>query len=64
VSALAVGEWHPGPNSPCSSDRLQSANPKDVFIELFEMLDEYSPTWYTPERRNRTLAALQVLLGS
>jgi hypothetical protein len=31
---------------------------REVLEELFELLEEYAPTWYTEEHHNRAMAAL------
>jgi len=31
------------------------------FIELFELLEEYAPVWYTEQHHNRAMAAKSVL---
>jgi len=31
---------------------------RDVLEELFELLEDYAPTWYTEEHHNRAVAAL------
>lgn len=33
--------------------------PKDVLKELFDLLEDYAPAWYTEEHRNRIAIALQ-----
>ena len=33
----------------------------DVFRELFNLLEQYAPTWYTEEHHKRAVAALRVL---
>jgi len=33
--------------------------PKDVLKELFDLLEDYAPAWYTEEHRNRVAIALQ-----
>jgi len=33
----------------------------DVFMELFELLEEYGPVWYTEQHYRRALAAKLVL---
>lgn len=38
----------------------QTANAPDAFVELFELLETYAPTWYTEEHHNRAVAALRV----
>jgi len=37
----------------------QTANAPDAFVELFELLETYAPTWYTEEHHNRVVAALR-----
>lgn len=32
--------------------------PREVLEELFQLLEEYAPTWYTEEHHNRAVAAL------
>jgi hypothetical protein len=31
---------------------------REMLEELFELLEDYAPTWYTEEHHNRALAAL------
>lgn len=33
-------------------------NPRMVLEELFNLLEDYSPTWYTEDHRRRALAAM------
>jgi hypothetical protein len=33
--------------------------PKDVFKELFDLLEDYAPAWYTEEHRSRVAIAMQ-----
>jgi hypothetical protein len=33
--------------------------PKDVLKELFDLLEDYAPAWFTEEHRNRAAIALQ-----
>ena len=33
----------------------------EVFEQLFRLLEEYAPAWYTEEHHNRAVAALRVL---
>jgi len=33
----------------------------DVFRELFNLLEQYAPTWYTEQHHNRAVAALRLL---
>ena len=32
-----------------------------AFLELFELLQEYAPIWYTEQHHNRALAAYRIL---
>jgi hypothetical protein len=41
-------------------DRLPSAKPTEVLAEIFELLEEYGPAWYTEEHHDRIVAALKV----
>lgn len=53
------------PEAECESEtrpgRTKSAvsvNPRIVLEELFNLLEDYSPTWYTEAHRSRALAAM------
>lgn len=37
---------------------------RDSLIELFDLLEEYAPTWYTQAHRARALAAIRALKES
>jgi hypothetical protein len=37
---------------------LQSANERELLAELFELLEDYSPSWYTEAHHDRIVAAL------
>ena len=39
----------------------QSVYVAEVFRELFNLLEQYAPVWYTEEHHNRALAALRAL---
>ena len=43
------------------SDALQPqlASVVEAFRELFDLLEEYAPPWYTEEHHNRAVAALR-----
>jgi hypothetical protein len=45
------------------SDALQPqlASVIEAFRELFNLLEEYAPPWYTEEHHNRAVAALRAL---
>jgi hypothetical protein len=36
------------------------ANPAEVLKELFELLEEYGPGWYTEDLHDRAVAAMQM----
>jgi hypothetical protein len=38
---------------------FQSVDPKVVLEELFELLEDYGPGWYTEDHHNRAVAALR-----
>jgi hypothetical protein len=42
----------------------QSAFFEEAFREMFNLLEEYAPLWYTTETHNRAVAALAVLRES
>ncbi|MGB7844888.1 MAG: hypothetical protein WBL63_04680 [Candidatus Acidiferrum sp.] len=44
--------------------QLESVDPREVLVELFGLLEEYAPIWYTDEHHNRALATLRALKGS
>ncbi len=35
-----------------------STSPKEVLKEIFELMEEYGPIWYTEELHDRVIAAL------
>jgi hypothetical protein len=39
-------------------DQRKPGNSNAVLRELFELLEDYAPTWYTEELHNRAAAAL------
>src|SRR5262245_30445647 len=41
--------------------RIELAGVVEVLRELFNLLEQYAPTWYTEEHHNRAAAALRVL---
>jgi hypothetical protein len=42
-----------------SEDTERIPTTREVLQELFQLLEEYAPTWYTEEHHNRAVAALQ-----
>jgi hypothetical protein len=45
-------------SSPENPNEIQSVSPNTALKELFDLLENYSPTWYTEEHHNRAAAAL------
>ena len=41
--------------------RIELAGVAEVLRDLFNLLEQYAPTWYTKEHHNRAVAALRVL---
>ena len=42
-----------------SADHWQSASTESVLEELYRLLEDYAPSWYTEEQHLRVLAALE-----
>jgi len=41
--------------------RIELAGAAEVLRELFNLLEQYAPAWYTEKHHNRAVAALRVL---
>lgn len=41
-------------------EKQRPVNPSEVLAELFELLEEYAPLWYTEEHHNRIEIALRI----
>jgi hypothetical protein len=41
-------------------ERRQAVNPRVVLEELFQLLEEYAPGWYTEEHHIRAVTALMM----
>ena len=41
-----------------SFDQRLLLSPKAILKELYELLEDYGPVWYTEEHHNRAVAAL------
>ena len=46
------------------SSLLASAALAEVLTELFDLLEQYAPSWYTQKHHDKALAALQMLRES
>ena len=44
------------PGSSKETERVPTA--REVLLDLFLLLEDYAPTWYTEEHHNRAVAAL------
>jgi hypothetical protein len=44
-----------------SALEAESGYVEEVFRELFNLLEQYAPVWYTEEHHSRALAALRAL---
>lgn len=40
---------------------VKTATPASVLQELFELLEDYGPAWYTEEQHSRILSAMRTL---
>ena len=50
------------PNQSPSCDQIAACKVViDLFLELFQLLEDYSPMWYDEQLRNRALAARSAL---
>jgi hypothetical protein len=50
----------PSPGSPPRSEEVERPpTPREVLEELFQLLEDYAPMWYTEEHHNRAVAALR-----
>ncbi len=53
-SSAKPPQWHP-----FSRDKVKTI--REALEELYRLLEEYSPTWYTEEHHQRTETALRIL---
>ena len=45
--------------TPSSEDAERVPSAREVLEELFQLLEDYAPVWYTEEHHNRAVAALR-----
>jgi hypothetical protein len=64
VSSQTLEKANSAQRKSISREPLQPVNPRTVFVELFELLEEYGPSWYTEEQHNRAVAAMRILYAS
>jgi hypothetical protein len=52
-----------GQRQKSDASRTQLSFVQEAFLELFKLLEQYAPMWYTEEHHNQAAAALRVLQG-
>jgi hypothetical protein len=57
LEQLELADLLNGDSSHPEPQRVPTA--REVLEELFELLEDYAPTWYTEEHHNRAVAALR-----
>ena len=58
VRVLRFEDARTGTSVLAGRDKIRSADPKEVLLELFELLETYGPTWYREDHHNRIMDAL------
>lgn len=58
VSSLILDEANEIEKGSSGLKQQQSVDPKAVLAELFHLLEEYGPAWYTEDHHDRVVAAL------
>ena len=61
MSDSELDEFSAGQREKSVTLRIELAGVAEVLRELFNLLEQYAPTWYTEEHHNRAVAALRVL---
>jgi hypothetical protein len=51
----------PQPLNDASEMKLQLTRAADALAELYDLLEEYAPTWYTQQHHERAESALRLL---
>ena len=64
MSDSELDEFSAGQREKSVTLRIELAGVAEVLRELFNLLEQYAPTWYTAEHHNRAVAALRVLEAS
>lgn len=49
---------HTGKKIPIDLDEMRRTSSKSILEDLFELLEEYAPAWYTEEHHDRAVTAL------
>jgi len=63
VSLRQIKNTVTGKRGVVNSKLPEPVNPAEVFAELCDLLEDFSPRWYTEELHDRALAALRDLRG-
>ena len=61
MSEPEFDEWSGRHRKKSDISQMQLSFVAEVFLELFKLLEQYAPGWYTEEQHNRAVAALRVL---
>jgi len=65
IGIETIGEWTVAERRPgrekSDAFKAQLVYFAEVFHELFELLEQHAPLWYTEEQHNRALAALSIM---
>jgi hypothetical protein len=61
MSDSELDESSEGQREKSDALRIELAGVAEVLRELFNLLEQYAPMWYTEEHHNRAVAALLVL---
>ncbi|HTZ31115.1 MAG TPA: hypothetical protein VMH31_01585 [Methylomirabilota bacterium] len=57
---MALADYNGGFGKP-KDLRASIVEVKEIFSELFDLLEDYAPSWYTEELHDRALASLETL---
>ena len=60
MSNSEFDEMSRGQRQKSDASRTQLSFVQEAFLELFKLLEQYAPMWYTEEHHNQAAAALRV----
>jgi len=61
VSFVELDKSSSAEDALADAEHVQPVDAREVLVELFDLLEEYGPSWYTEEHRDRAIAALRLL---
>ena len=61
MSALEFDEMSRDQRQKSEASQTQLSFVEEAFLELFKLLEQYAPVWYTEEHHNQSAAALLLL---